>query len=357
MSDTIPFVDVRAELAPQRAAIDAAIARVLDSGVFIGGPEVEAFEAELAGYTQVGEVIGVSSGTDALLATLMALDIGPGDEVITTPFSFFATGAVIARLGARVVFADVDHDLCLDPVAAHAKIDTATRAIIPVNLFGRPSRLPLAALPVIEDAAQSLGAGLLRGRAAAISFFPTKNLGAVGDAGAILTDDLDLADAIRLLRGQGARPKHNHLVVGGNFRLDALQAAVLRVRLGYLEEAIQARCERAARYNQWLAEAGLPADVVLPSPHPEHVWHQYVIRAPERDALRAHLASAGIESEIYYPTPLHLSPAFEHLGYREGAFPVAEAAARSVLALPVSPTITEEQQIRVVGTIASYYRR
>jgi dTDP-4-amino-4,6-dideoxygalactose transaminase len=356
MSDPIPFIDVRAELAPQRAEIDRAIARVLDSGTFIGGPEVEAFEAELAAFTQVAFAIGVSSGTDAILASLMALGIRPGDEVITTPLSFFATAGTIARLGAKPVFADVDQDLCLDPVAAHAKIDTKTRAILPVNLFGRPARLPLAALPVVEDAAQSIGAGLLRGRAAAISFFPTKNLGAVGDAGAVITDDPDFADEVRLLRAQGARPKHHHVEIGGNFRLDAIQAAVLRVRLGYLESAIEARCERAARYTQWLTEAGLPADVVLPAAHPEHVWHQYVIRAPERDALRAHLANAGIGTEIYYPTPLHLAPAFTDLGYREGAFPVAEAAARSVLALPVSPTLTEDQQVRVVGTIAAYYR-
>jgi dTDP-4-amino-4,6-dideoxygalactose transaminase len=358
MSDEpIPLVDVRAELAPQRALIDAAIARVIDSGVFIGGPEVEAFEVELAEFAGVSTAVGVSSGTDALVATLMALGIGRGDDVITTPLSFFATAGAIARLGARPVFADVDHDLCLDPNAAATKVGESTRAIVPVNLFGRPARLALVALPVIEDAAQALGAGLLRGRAAAISLFPTKNLGAFGDAGAVLADDPALADAIRLVRHQGARPRHHHLVIGGNFRLDAIQAAILRVRLHALAGAIAARRERAERYTRWLGEAGLPADVVLPAPHPDHVWHQYVIRAPERDALRAHLASCGIATEVYYPEPLHLAPCFASLGYREGAFPVAEAACRSVLALPVSPVLTQDQLIRVVGAIAGFYNR
>jgi dTDP-4-amino-4,6-dideoxygalactose transaminase len=196
----------------------------------------------------------------------------------------------------------------------------------------------------------------VRGRAAAISFFPTKNLGALGDAGAVLTDHADLADQIRLLRTHGARPRHHHVAVGGNFRLDAIQAAILRARLPHLADSIAARRERAARYNQWLLEANLPADVVLPADHPDHVWHHYVIRVPERDALRAHLAAAEIGTEIYYPVPLHRAPAFADLGYADGSFPVAEAAARQTFALPVSPALTQEQQIRVVGTIASFYQ-
>jgi dTDP-4-amino-4,6-dideoxygalactose transaminase len=359
MSDVtpIPLVDVRFALAIQRKQIDAAIARVIDSGVFIGGPEVEAFESELADAIGTRQAIGVSSGTDALLVTLMALELKAGDEVITSPLSFFATAGAIARTGARPVFADVDHDLCLDPHAAASMVTGKTQAILPVNLFGRPASLPQAAVPIIEDAAQALGAGPLRGKAATVSFFPTKNLGAFGDAGAVLTDDEALADAIRLRRTHGARPRHHHVALGGNFRLDALQAAILRVRLPYLAEEIQARRDRADRYNQWLAEAGLPGDVVIPRPHPDHVWHQYVIRAPQRDALRSHLASVGIATEIYYPDPLHLAPCFTELGYREGAFPVAESACKSVLALPVSPALSEMDQVRVVGSIASFYRR
>lgn len=358
MSDAkIPLVDVRFALAIQRKQIDAAIARVIDSGVFIGGPEVEAFEAELAAALGATHAIGTSSGTDALLVTLMALGIQPGDEVITSPLSFFATAGAIARVGARPVFADVDHDLCLDPVAAEAAVSDRTRAVVPVNLFGRPSELPAVTVPTIEDAAQSIGTGPLRGKAAAFSFFPTKNLGAFGDAGAVITDDAALADAIRLRRTHGARPRHHHIALGGNFRLDAIQAAILRVRLPFLAEATAARRDRANRYLQWLTEAGLPADVVLPRPHPDHVWHQFVIRAPQRDALRAHLSSVGVTTEIYYPEPLHLAPCFAELGYRDGAFPVAEAACRSVLALPVSPAVTEQDQVRVVGAIASFYRR
>jgi dTDP-4-amino-4,6-dideoxygalactose transaminase len=352
----IPLVDIRFELEAARPEIEAAIARVLDTGVFIGGPEVEAFEDELAVFAGVRTAIGTSSGTDALLVSLMAMGIAPGDEVITTPLSFFAAAGAIARLGARPVFADVDENLCLDPQRAAAAVGPRTRAVIPVNLFGRPAQVLDVPVPVLEDSAQSLGAGPIRGRAATISFFPTKNLGALGDAGAVLTDHADLADRIRLLRTHGARPRHHHVAVGGNFRLDALQAAILRARLPHLAASIAARRERAARYNQWLLEASLPADVILPADHPDHVWHHYVIRVPERDALRAHLAAAEIGTEIYYPVPLHRAPCFAELGYAEGSFPVAEAAARQTFALPVSPALTQEQQIRVVGTIASFYQ-
>ena len=344
------MVDVKGEVAAVRAEIDAAIARVIDSGRFIGGPEVEGFERELAALAGVGEAVGVSSGTDALLAILMALGIGAGDEVVTTPVSFFATAGAIARVGARPVFAEVDDELTLDPDAAVAAMTARTRAVVTVDLFGRPAQLPATGVPVIVDAAQALGAGPVRGVAAAISFFPTKNVGALGDAGAVLTDDAALADRVRLLRTQGARPRHHHVALGGNFRLDAIQAAVLRVRLPRLAASIAARRERAARYREALATA----PVRLPGDHRDHVWHQFVIRAPDRDALRAHLAREGIATEVYYPEPLHQAPCFAALGY--GSLPHAESACREVLALPVSPALTADDQGRVIAAITAFYR-
>jgi dTDP-4-amino-4,6-dideoxygalactose transaminase len=349
-----PFFDMAAELAPLRSEIDAAIARVLDSGVFIGGPEVTAFEAELAAAIGARHAMGTSSGTDALLAIVMALGIGPGDEVVTTPFTFFATAGCIARVGARVVFADIDDaTMTLDPAAALAACTPRTKAILPVHLFGRPAVLPATDLPIIEDAAQSLGAGPVRGRAAAVSMFPTKNLGALGDAGAVLTDDTDLADRIALLRGHGARPKYHHVAIGGNFRLDALQAAVLRVKLPHLAGWTAARRESAAHYRQLLAS--LP-EVRPPDDDPAHVYHQFVIRAPQREALRAHLAAAGIGTEIYYPEPLHLAPCFADLGYRAGSCPNAERAAKEVLALPIQPALTASRRQHVADVLTSFYR-
>jgi dTDP-4-amino-4,6-dideoxygalactose transaminase len=354
-ANPIPLVDVRFALAIQRKQIDAAIARVIDSGVFIGGPEVEAFEAELAAAIGAGHAIGVSSGTDALLATLMAIGIGPGDEVITTPLSFFATAGAIARLGARPVFADVDHDLCLDPTAAEAVVSDRTRAVIPVNLFGRPSELPAVTVPTIEDAAQSLGSGPVRGKAAAVSFFPTKNLGAFGDAGAVLTDDAALADRIALLRTHGARPKYHHLAIGGNFRLDAIQAAVLRAKLPHLAGWLARRRALAGRYRGLFGAHRVPPELRLPAAHDGHTYHQFAIRAPRRDALRAYLAAAGVGTEVYYPEPLHLQPCFAELGYRPGACPIAERACRELLALPIHPALGHDAQDHVVAQIAAFY--
>ena len=350
---TVPAFDMAADLAPIRAEIDAAIKRVLDSGMFIGGPEVTAFEAELAAAHGARHAIGVSSGTDALVATLMALGIGPGDEVVTTPFTFFATAGCIARVGARIVFAEIDAStLALDPQAALAACTPRTKAIIPVHLFGATAPLPAAACPVIEDSAQRIGAGPPRGIAAALSFFPSKNLGALGDGGAVLTDDAELADRIALVRTHGARPKYHHLAIGGNFRLDALQAAVLRVKLARLAERTARRRELAARYRALLADVP-----VTPLPHePAHVYHQFVIRAPRRDALRAHLAGAGVGTAVYYPEPLHLQPCFAHLGYRAGSFPNAEAATGEVLALPFHPNLTESDLAYVVDHTARFYR-
>lgn len=353
----VPFFDMTAELAPLRPEIDAAIARVLDSGQFIGGPELLAFERELGAYAGARHAIGVSSGTDALLVTLLALGIGPGDEVITTPFTFFATASAAARLGARVVFADIDeHTMMLDPNAAASACSPRTRAIVTVNLFGALATLPAAPCPVVEDSAHSLGAGPVRGIASTLSFFPTKNLGALGDAGAVLTNDSTLADRITLLRTHGARPKYHHVEVGGNFRLDALQAAVLRVKLSRLAVATAARQSNAARYRSLLATSKLPTDLQLPPADSSHVYHQFVIRTPRRDALRAFLADAGIGTEVYYPEPLHLQPCFADLGYRAGSLPFAERACTEVLALPIQPALTENAQCQVVEKIAAFYR-
>jgi dTDP-4-amino-4,6-dideoxygalactose transaminase len=354
----VPFFDMAVELAPARAEIDRAIARVLDSGVLVGGPEIAAFERELAAATGARHAIGASSGTDALHAIFMALGVQPGDEVVTTPLTFFATAGSAARLGARVVFADVDDDaLTLDPRRAAAACGPRTRAVAPVHLFGRPAALPAATCPIVEDAAQAIGIGPPAGAAAALSFFPTKNLGALGDAGAVLTDDAALADRIALLRSHGARPKYEHHAVGGNFRLDALQAAVLRARLPRLPALTAARRVHAATYRALLAAAPVPPELRLPAPHPAHVYHQFVIRAPRRDALRAHLAAAGVGTEVYYPAPLHLQPCFADLGYRPGSLPVAERACTEVLALPIHPALSASAQAYVVEQIAAFYRR
>ncbi len=338
---------MRAELARDRPAIDGAIARVLDSGTFVGGPEVEGFERALAAATGARHAIGVSSGTDALLVTLMALGVGPGAEVVTTPLSFFATAGVIVRLGARPVFVDVDDTLNLDPAAAAAAVTPRTRAIVPVNLFGRPAEVPSTAVPVVEDAAQSLGSGPPRGRAATISFFPTKNLGALGDGGAVLTDDAELADAIALRRNQGARPKYHHVAVGGNFRLDALQAAILGARLPGLSTVTATRRAHAAAYRAAIAGT----DLVPQPPHDAHVYHQFVVQTPRRDALRAALTAAGIGTEIYYPSPLHLQPCLADLGYRAGACPRAERACRELRALPIYPALAEPQRAAVIAAL------
>lgn len=360
----VPLFDMTAEIASVRPAIDAAISRVLDSGALIGGPEVIAFERELAAVAGVQHAVGTSSGSDALHVAFLALGIARGDEIVTSPLTFFATAGSAARLGARIVFADVTEDaLTLDPRAALAVCSKRTRAIVPVHLFGHPAAIPEtlidallgAPCPVLEDAAQSLGAGRLRGLAAAVSFFPTKNLGAIGDAGAVLTNDAELAERIALLRGHGARPKYHHVAVGGNFRLDALQAAVLRAKLPYLSDWTAARRQHADHYRALFAAARVPAELQLPPHHPDHVYHQFVIRAPRRDALRAHLAAAGIGSEIYYPAPLHLQPCFADLGYRAGAFPIAERACGDVLALPIHPALAADAPAYVVDQIAAFY--
>jgi dTDP-4-amino-4,6-dideoxygalactose transaminase len=349
----IPFFDMRGELAAVRPAIDRAIARVLDHGGFVGGDEVVGFERGLAAATGVAHAVGTSSGSDALLAIAMALGWGPGDEVVTTPLSFFATVGAIVRVGARPVFADVDASLNCDPRAVAAAVGPRTKAALLVHLFGRPAAWPEVTVPIVEDAAQAIGAAPLRGVAAALSFFPTKNLGACGDGGAVLTEAAALADRIALLRNHGARPKYHHVAIGGNFRLDALQAAILGAKLPQLPAWTAARRVRADRDRAGLAAI---AAVRIPVDDPRHVYHHFVIHADARDRLRAHLAAAGIGSETYDPPPLHLQPALAALGYRAGACPIAEAARAELLALPIYPSLALAAVDRVVDAVASFYR-
>ena len=354
----VPLLDVKAQNAPLRDALLAAIARVVDAGAFILGPEVEAFEKALAAHLGARRAVGLSSGTDALLVALMALGVRPGDEVVTTPFTFYATVGCIARLGARPVFADIDpRTFNLDPAAAATACGPKTRAVIPVHLFGRPATLPNVdgAVSVIEDSAQAIGACKVAGLASCLSFFPSKNLGAMGDGGALVTDDDAFADKVALLRAHGSKPKYVHHLVGGNFRLDAVQAAILRVKLGHLASWTAGRRRNAERYRRLFAAANLPPEVVLPEDTESHIYNQFVIRAPRRDALRAHLAKHEIGTEIYYPLALHLQPCFAELGYRPGAFPAAERTTAEVLALPIYPELEEAQQAYVVEQLANFY--
>jgi dTDP-4-amino-4,6-dideoxygalactose transaminase len=369
----VPLLDLRAQYSSIRADVDAAITRVVESQHFILGPEVEGLEREVAAYCGVDHAIGLSSGTDALLIALMAHGIGPGDEVITTPFTFFASAGTVSRLGARPVFADIDPtSFNLAPGAVASALTEQTRAIMPVHLFGRCLELDAIVqlvdargLPIIEDAAQAIGAvdGAGRqagaiGNAGCFSFFPTKNLGGFGDGGMVVTNDAELADRIAVLRVHGMRPKYFHRMVGGNFRLDALQAAVLRVKLPHLDSWSAARRRNAQRYRTLFAEAGLnDGRVRLPEDVPGHIYNQFVIRVDQRDALRDSLGAAGIGTEIYYPLPLHLQECFHDLGYAPGDFPHAEAAAREVLALPIFPELTEDDLAEVVRAVATFFER
>jgi len=363
----VPLLDLKAQYATIRDEVRAAMDRVVDGQVFILGPEVDAFEKEVAAYVDAGFGIGMSSGTDALLAALMALDIGPGDEVITTPFSFFATAGVVARLGARPVFADIDPvTFNLDPADLVARITPRTKAVMPVHLFGRCADMQgIAAaigdrgIPVIEDAAQAIGAfddsgakaGTI-GDMACFSFFPSKNLGGFGDGGMVTANDPALANKLRILRVHGSNPKYYHQMIGGNFRLDALQAAVLRVKLQYLPEWTQARRINAGRYRDLCGAAGLGDVLTLPGDTPGHIYNQFVIRVPDRDRVREDLQRRGIGTEVYYPVPLHQQECFTGLGFQTGDFPHSETAAREVLALPIYPELTDEQQVYVVEILA-----
>jgi dTDP-4-amino-4,6-dideoxygalactose transaminase len=368
----IPLLDLKTQYMTMRDEIRAAMDRVCDAQHFILGPEVAALEAEVAAYSGATHAVGLSSGTDALLVALMALDVGPGDEVVTTPYSFFATGGVIVRLGARPVFADIDEaTFNLDPVAAADKITPRTKAIIPVHLFGRCADLgPFGeigsgyGIPVIEDAAQAIGARDAEGRKAGsigrigcLSFFPSKNLGAFGDAGMTLTSDEDVAERMRILRVHGSKPKYHHRLVGGNFRLDALQAAILRVKLRFLDDWTAGRRNNADRYRRLFHDAGLTGIVSVPEDVPGHIYNQFVIRVDDRDRLQSHLTQHGVSTEVYYPVPLHLQECFDSLGYSKGDFPKAEAAALQSLAIPIYPELTEAQQQYVVSQIRDFYQR
>lgn len=355
-TQSVPLLDLAAQNGPLRDEIMSAIGKVVDSGRFILGPDVEKLEADLAKITGAKHVIGVSSGTDALLVALMALGIGPGDTVITTPFSFFATAGAVSRLGAKPTFVDIDPaTFNLDAKAAAASVTATTKAIIPVHLFGRAAEIPATSVPVIEDAAQSIGSAKLGGIAGCLSFFPSKNLGAFGDAGAVYTDDAAFADRVTLLRTHGGRPKYYHQAIGGNFRIDALQAAILAVKLPHLAGWTEARRRNAHRYRAMFAAAKLPAELVVPADAPGHIYNQFSLRAPRRDALRDYLTKAKVSTEIYYPVPFHLQPCFQDLGYKKGEFPHSERAADEALALPIYPEITEAQQQYVVDQIAAFY--
>jgi dTDP-4-amino-4,6-dideoxygalactose transaminase len=375
----IPLVDLEAQHRGIQKELLKAIESVLQRQTFILGEEVARLEERIAAYTGSRYGGGVSSGTDALLVALMALGIREGAEVVTTPFSFFATAGVLVRLGARPVFVDIDRATYnLDPGRIERALSPRTKAIIAVHLYGQCADMaPILAvaerhgLAVVEDAAQAIGAQYRDGQSAGsmgsagcLSFYPTKNLGALGDAGMVLTSRAELVERIRALRVHGGTGQYLHETVGGNFRLDAVQAAVLNVKLELLDGWTDARQRNAERYTRLMQARDLlgRGDVEVPVArwaaggvrHP-HVFHQFVVRVRDRDGLRAHLAERGVGTGVYYPVPLHLQPCFESLGYRAGDFPEAESAARETLALPIYPELTEAMQERVVGDIADFY--
>jgi dTDP-4-amino-4,6-dideoxygalactose transaminase len=364
----VPLLDLDAQYTPLRSELLAAVTRVCDSQRFIMGPEVDGLERELCAQLGVKHAITVSSGTDALLLALMALGIKAGDEVVTTTFSFFATAGAIVRVGATPVLVDIDPvTFNIDPAQAAAAITPRTKAIMPVHLFGLGADMdPImdaanrAGIPVIEDAAQAIGSSYKSrplgtfGAFGCFSFFPSKNLGAFGDAGLVTTRDAAMANALRLVRNHGAEQQYFHRIVGGNFRIDALQAAVLRVKAPYLPGWTEGRRRNAARYRQLFDEATLTDRVGLPSELPGryHIYNQFIVRVPDRDRVKEALAARRIGTAIYYPVPFHLQECFASLGYRTGEFPHAEAAARQTLALPIYPELTEAQQAAVVSALA-----
>jgi len=369
----VPLLDLKAQYAQIRDEVEAAVIAACRSGQYILGDAVARFEAAAAAYCGAPTALGVSSGSDALLMALMDAGVGPGDEVITTPFTFFATVGAIVRVGARPVFADIDPDTFnMDEDAALAALTDHTKAIIVVHLFGRwcpCDRLARACdergIVLIEDAAQAIGCEDAQGRRAgsvgdygAFSFFPSKNLGAFGDGGLLTCRDADVATSAKLLRNHGMDPPYVHHVVGGNFRLDALQAAVLEVKMRYLEGWHAARRANAERYTELFEEAGVPADKVrLPEfGDGRHIFNQYTLRCVLRDELMAFLRTKGIGCAVYYPNCLHLQPCFEDLGFQEDDFPEAEQAAREALSIPVYPELTLDQQREVVAAIAAFYR-
>lgn len=382
----VPLLDLKAQYATIRQEVREAVDRVLESQQFILGPEVTALEEAVAHYVGARQGIGMSSGTDALLAALMALGVGPGDRVIGPAYSFFATAGVAVRLGAVPVFVDIDpatYNMSPDSLEkVWAGLDRAgqqrVKAVIPVHLFGQCADMGRilefsrnAGIPVVEDAAQAIGTVYRDGRSAGsmgvmgcLSFYPTKNLGGVGDGGMVVTGDEALAQRLRLLRNHGGEQRYFHKIVGGNFRLDAIQAAVLRVKLRYLDDWHKARQEHAEHYRRLLSETGLVEreEVGLPeSPDAgassrTHIYNQFVIRARRRDALREFLTDQGVGTEIYYPVPFNLQECFRHLGYGPGDFPESERAAQETLALPIYPELAHAQQEYVVERLAAFYR-
>ncbi|MDX1387918.1 MAG: DegT/DnrJ/EryC1/StrS family aminotransferase [Acidobacteriota bacterium] len=378
--DPVPLLDLEPQYAALKTEIDAAIRRVVDSQRFILGPEVEGLEQEVARFVDVPHAIGCASGTDALILALAALAVGPGDEVVTTPFSFFATASCAYKVGARPVFVDILPDtLQLDPERLHVALTPETRAIMPVHLFGQCAEmdaiLDIAAgrgIPVIEDAAQALGASYesvrLEGRVRAggigtlgcYSFFPSKNLGGFGDGGMIVTRDGELDASLRALRVHGERRRYEHDRVGWNSRLDALQAAVLRVKLPHLDAWSRGRAANAERYDRELTASGVveTGRVRLPvrAERCEHIFNQYTLRVDDREGLMQHLRRLEIGHAVYYPIPLHLQKCFADLGYREGDFPEAERASREVISIPVFPELGAGRQQRVIEAIVDYYR-
>jgi len=367
----VPLLDLKAQYATIRHVIEPAIKEVIESQYFILGPKVKELEEKVAAYSQTKYAIGVSSGTDALLIALMALDVSSGDEVITTPYSFFATAGVIARLGARPVFVDILPDTYnIDSSKIERVISDRTRAIIPVHLFGHMAEMDRIMtiakkhnIPVIEDAAQAIGSELNNKRAGSIgdigcfSFFPSKNLGGFGDAGMVVTNDQLLAEKLIKLRVHGSHPKYYHQIIGGNFRIDALQAAVLSVKLEYLESWTAARQKNASDYMVIIKEKGLDNIINIPLIHDEyrHIFNQFILRVPDRDNLLAYLKSKHIGAEIYYPVALHNQECFTYLDYKNGDFPESEKAADQTIAIPIYPELTMEQKRYVIDVIKEFY--
>ena len=372
LAESIPFLDLKAQFAAIRDEVLEAVTRVLESQHFILGPEVEALERETAEYVGTEFAVGCGSGSDALLLALMAVGIEPDDEVITSPFTFGATAGSIARLKARPVFVDIHRDTFnIDERQLETAITPRSRAIMPIHLFGLPANMDAVLeiahkhrLAVIEDAAQAIGARWMEksvgtlGTLGCFSFFPSKNLGGAGDGGMITTNDPQLAQRLRILRVHGARRKYQYELLGINSRIDALQAAILRVKLRYLNDWTQRRRRNAERYGELFAEYELTRKVELPCSNESsfHVYNQYSIRVRRRDELRAYLRDHGIPTEIYYPSPLHVEPAFAYLGYRNGNFPNAEATCLEVLSLPIYPELTPDKQRAVVATISRFFQ-
>lgn len=372
---TVPLFDARIQTQALLVQMEAAVRRVLVSGQFIGGPEVQKLEEELANYCGAARAVACASGSDALALALAALDIGPGDEVILPTFTFFATAGAVARCGARPVFVDIEADTCnLDAHQVESKITPRTKAIMAVHLFGQCADMEVLwriaerhDLPIIEDAAQAIGAEYQRKRTGTLgvigcfSFYPTKNLGGCGDGGVVTTNDPEWADKIAALRNHGSIQRYYHRYLGWNSRLDALQAALLRVKLPFLDHWCEARRAIAHRYDKLIDELQLQHLLTRPTvrSYGRHVFHQYVVRVQggQRDALREYLRREGIGTEVYYPLPLHLQDVFQSLGYQRGSFPIAERAAAEVMALPMYPELSLEQQRRVMLTVAEYQRQ